>query len=332
MTLSSSSRRAAPRRAGGRRRGVAVLQPRRGTARPGCGRPRGPPSRGSGSPGRCERSKRSRSASAPSRRPPRDGPRSGRPSPAGVVSTWLRLPRRSGSEASSVVCRRTATNASWSGARERACACTLPVATQGRRAGGASASRRAVARAVVALEGALELDPEPVGAERRRAGGAASARRARPAARSRSGRRAPRRAPRARPRARRAAATAARRASRACARARASGSRHRFDQPRASSTSSVRCAAVGEVDLRPVDRPQPERARGHGELHRPETRVVVGQRERLVAELARGRGRARRAARRRRGTRTPSGSGARRTHRTYVRKIRGRTNPRLTSY
>ena len=31
---------------------------------------------------------------------------------AGDVSTWLKLPRRSGSDASSVVCRRTATNAS----------------------------------------------------------------------------------------------------------------------------------------------------------------------------------------------------------------------------
>ena len=39
------------------------------------------------------------------------------------------LPRRSGSEASSVVWSRRATNASCSGARSRACAWTLPVAT-----------------------------------------------------------------------------------------------------------------------------------------------------------------------------------------------------------
>ena len=49
-------------------------------------------------------------------------------------------------------------------------------------------------------------------------------------------------------------------------------------------------AAVGEVHLRPVDRPQAERAGGLSELHRAGDGVVVGQRHRLVAEL-RSRGR-----------------------------------------
>ena len=49
---------------------------------------------------------------ARSPRPHRDGRRSAPPSPAGVVSTCAWLPRRSGSEASSVVCSRIATKAS----------------------------------------------------------------------------------------------------------------------------------------------------------------------------------------------------------------------------
>ncbi len=48
---------------------------------------------------------------------------------AGEASTCAKLPRRTGSEASSVVWWRSATNASCSGARERACVWTLPVAT-----------------------------------------------------------------------------------------------------------------------------------------------------------------------------------------------------------
>ena len=48
-------------------------------------------------------------------------------------------------------------------------------------------------------------------------------------------------------------------------------------------------APVVEVDLGAVDRAQPQRPGGDGELHRARDRVVVGQRQRLVAELQRGR-------------------------------------------
>ena len=48
--------------------------------------------------------------------------------------------------------------------------------------------------------------------------------------------------------------------------------------------------AVLEIHLRPVDRPQPERRGGLHELHRARDAVVVGERHRLVAELGRGGG------------------------------------------
>ena len=83
--------------------------------------------------------------------PPRDGRRSARPSPPAAASTCEELPRRSGSHSSSVLPSRTATSASCSGARSRACAWTLPVATVGhpeplrpaRRAGGCGGGRSA---------------------------------------------------------------------------------------------------------------------------------------------------------------------------------------------
>jgi hypothetical protein len=40
---------------------------------------------------------------------------------------------------------------------------------------------------------------------------------------------------------------------------------------------------VTEGQLGAVNRPQPERASGHGELHRPRHRVVIGQRQRRIA-------------------------------------------------
>jgi len=43
-------------------------------------------------------------------------------------------------------------------------------------------------------------------------------------------------------------------------------------------------AAIVEVDLGPVDRAQPERAGGDGELHRARDRVVIGQREGVIPE------------------------------------------------
>ena len=48
-------------------------------------------------------------------------------------------------------------------------------------------------------------------------------------------------------------------------------------------------AAVVQVDLGSVDRAQPERPRGDGELHRARHRVVVGQRHRAIAQLERHR-------------------------------------------
>ena len=84
---------------------------------------------------------------------------------SGVASTWLWLPRRSGSEASSVVCSRMATNASCSSAR--AARVRVDVARGHARHPEALGQRReaAVQRAVVAVEGALELDPERVAPE-----------------------------------------------------------------------------------------------------------------------------------------------------------------------
>ncbi len=44
-----------------------------------------------------------------------------------------------------------------------------------------------------------------------------------------------------------------------------------------------------EIELRAVDRTQPERPGGDGELHRARDRVVIGERHRLIAERQRGR-------------------------------------------
>ena len=97
------------------------------------------------------------------------------------------------------------------------------------------------------------------------------------------------------------------------------------DVPRRRRLGSPRRSAVGErpagrchgcvdhVDLRPVDRLQPHRLGGLRELHRPVDAVVVGERERLVAELRRRPRQLGRQRRRRRGTRRRSGRGARRT-------------------
>jgi hypothetical protein len=49
----------------------------------------------------------------------------------------------------------------------------------------------------------------------------------------------------------------------------------------------ARRVGVDEVDLRAVDRPEPQRRGGLRELHRPRDAVVVGQRERLVAAVER---------------------------------------------
>ncbi len=169
------------------------------------------------------------------------------------------LPRRTGSEASSVRWWRSATNASCSGARERAWAWTLPVATVGhpeplrqlRRARGC-ASGRGAGRAAAARRAGGQ-------GRRRPAAAAASARRARRGPRSRSGSTSP------------AACSSSVSSgtagggsclSRSCTWARVT-IRQRLRQPTASSTSSVTCRPSVEVHLRPVDRPQPERLGRH---------------------------------------------------------------------
>ena len=86
---------------------------------------------------------------------------------------------------------------------------------------------------------------------------------------------------------------------------------------------------VDDVDLRAVDRPQPERLRRLRELHRPVDAVVVGERHGLVPELDRRAPRAPTAGSRRRGRRRRSGRGARRTARTHVR-MPGRTERPVT--
>ena len=73
--------------------------------------------------------------------------------------------------------------------------------------------------------------------------------------------------------------------------------------------------AAGERHLGAGDRADAERLRRVRELERAVDAVVVGERERLVAELGGARARAPRAARRRRGTSRPSGRAARRSSR-----------------
>ena len=130
---------------------------------------------------------RGRSATAPdalSRRPPPGGLRAGRhllrrrEHRAGVAAPG-------GSHSSSVVCRRTATNASWSSARRRSWAWTLPVATSppraARRAGrGAGCEPGRDARTAAAARPGSSRPKPPT---RRRA--SASARRASPRSQAR---------------------------------------------------------------------------------------------------------------------------------------------------
>ena len=77
---------------------------------------------------------------------------------SGDASTCEVLPRRCGSDSSSVVPSRAATKASCSATRERACAWTLPVATQGTPSRSASSDSRRLRRRSCLREGALQLD------------------------------------------------------------------------------------------------------------------------------------------------------------------------------
>ena len=205
----------------------------------------------------------------------------------GLVSTCAWLPRRSGSEASSVVCSRIATNASCRYARSGACAWTLPVATVGDAEPLGEPRQAAVQRAVVARERALQLDAKGVAAEgaqqapHRRLVADAAARAAAEADEAgmvrldvveRHGRlRAIALGPLARV-----------------------GMRARQQVAEAAPAGRVadeqrEMTPVGERDLRPVDRPQAERLGRLRELHRARQRVVVGERERRVAAVDGGR-------------------------------------------
>ena len=166
----------------------------------------------------------------------------------------------------------------WRPRRRRAAPPARPAAGcgRGRRAGTAAAARPAGRRA-----------------RTRPAAGAASARRARPGARSRSGTPARRRAPRSSrsnwqvtsPKASGVVAASSRVC--ACARVRI---RHRLRQPSCVSTSSVRWRPSSRSTSAPWIALSPSPFGGLRELHRAAQPVVVGQRERAVAELGRGGG------------------------------------------
>ena len=94
------------------------------------------------------------------------------------------------------------------------------------------------------------------------------------------------------------------------------------------------CAAV-ERHLSAGDRADAEVLRGMRELERPVDAVVVGERERVVAELGGAGDELLRAATRRRGTSTPSARAARRTatgrgRLAGCRGLTGRRRPRLS--
>ena len=188
------------------------------------------------------------------------------PSPAAELITWLWLPRRSGSQASSVAWWRSATKASCSSARQRAWAWTSPVATQrspSRRASAASARLRARSwRAYGRCSSTYRRSgPNASSSRRRSSSSPVAARRAERRARGAAGQadeplgvvehrlHVHRRPPSSRRRGSRVWAWASVRI------------RQRLRQPRSSRTSSVRWRegplAAEDVDLGAVDRPHP---------------------------------------------------------------------------
>ena len=244
------------------------------------------------------RSKRQRLGEpARSPRPRRDGPRSARPSPAGVARTCAWLPRRSGSDASSVVCSRTATNASCSRARSGVCAWTFArrharhaQARRRARRGRGSARGRGGRTGAGARRGSASRPKAPQQPAHRRlvahaAGG-----------RSRSGRRAlgvlldvverDRRRPSARRAGRlarvrvRAREQPAEVAPARARRGRAASGGGRLDRRGGPSRTLISAPWIAR---------SPSALRRLRELHRARDRVVVGQRERRVPALDRRR-------------------------------------------
>ena len=209
---------------------------------------------------------------------------------AGERSTASWFPRRSASQASRVVFTRIATSASW---RKRAgggmWAWTSPVATVAHPQPVGQLGQQPVAAGVAAPVGALQLDREPLAAEHRRAA-------AGPAPRPRAA------GPRPTGRATRAVAGAAREAVQALGVPGHLVERRRGraavvgvgggDQPAQVAVAGLvldeqgEVRAVGQGHLAAGDRPDAGLAGGVGEGQRAAEAVVVGQRERLVAELA----------------------------------------------
>ena len=210
-------------------------------------------------------------------------------SPGGrSTDSWL--PRRSRSEPSSEVRLRIATRASWRRMRRWWWAWTSPVADRRHAERGGELGERGVPARVAALVRPLELDVEraretPAPGGRRRSG---RRRRAR-GGRSRRGRRAPRRARR---RTRRVVAAGSSSRSRPSTRVR--GVRVGQDPAEvlvaAAGLAEQRdVGAAVERDLGAGDRAQPEVLGRMRELERSVDPVVVGERERVVAELGRPR-------------------------------------------
>ena len=234
-----------------------------------------------------------------------------------------------------MVCRRTATNASCSGARARVWACTLPVATQASSRRRASSSRRRLRARSSRRNGrwsSTRRRSRPnASRSRRRVGSSWTPRSAQPLRQTR-----PSECSSTVVQRRRRLARGRARPPLARVRVRAGEDPAQVRPARGVGDQQREVAPVVEVDLGAVDRPQPERPRGDRELHRARDRVVVGQRDRVVAQLQRRRRPARRAATRHPGTRTPNGSAAPRTSSnicSHTGRPTGRDMTlRLTSY
>ena len=274
-----------------------------------------PPLPDSGSRDRCDRSKRSRSASRAVSATASGCSGKRAAIAAGEASTWLKLPAPLGLGG---VERRVQAHGHERVLQRRPRA-GVGVHVAGRHAGDAEPPRQPgqppVARPVVAQERALELDPQPIATRTPRAAAAAWARRARRAARIRSGRPDPRRA---RARLQRDARLRGRPRPLARVRVRA-GEDPAEIRPAARVLDQQRqMAPVLEVDLGAVDRAQ-TRARGRRPRTPSSPRPCCGRSARAPRSRAPARpGRAHRAARRRRGTRRRSGSGARRTRHEHM--------------
>ncbi len=286
---------------------VALLQARRAQLRPGAGRrpaPR-PPDSGSRDPSSDRISAARPAAASPA--PPRDGRRSGWPSPAACSSRGCCC-RGAAARRRPAWCdgakprRRPAARpcSPHAHGRRRSPRISRPAAGPPRRTPGCGPGRGGRRAAAAPRRGSPCRTPRAAS----RPSADPPARRSPIALRIPSGRPGPRHARRRPPR-RSEGSPSSRRPgpSRVWAWARVR-IRQRLLQPRSSRTSSVTCGPGGsgpcrragrdpgrpapdrQVDLGAVDRPHPVLGRGLGQLHRAGDRVVVGQRQRRVPQLA----------------------------------------------